>query len=155
MDLDFVLGSEGGRVARVVVVATSLVTLHVASDAESLAASGVGTLEGFLTGVRVAVDSERAWPRESLVACLADVSVLALRERCRGGRSDVVVVLPRVGAGGWAEADGDGHGRELLEYLLELFTPKRSPRQISFEIFLPEEEGADSRGRRSEAGEEE
>jgi len=62
------------------VVASALVALHVAADTKSLATPGVRALEGLLAGVRVAVDPQRAGPGEGLVAGLADVPVLALRE---------------------------------------------------------------------------
>jgi hypothetical protein len=39
-------------------VASTFMTLHIAADAEGLAASLVGTLEGFLASVRVGVDSQ-------------------------------------------------------------------------------------------------
>ena len=54
--------------------------LHVASHAERLAAAREGALERLLARVRVAVDPERAGPREGLVARLADVPILALGE---------------------------------------------------------------------------
>ena len=88
--------------------------LHVAPHAKRLAAPRVRALERLLARMRVAVDPQRARPRERLVARRADVTVLALGER-RGGRGrDVVVVLPRVGARRRAQADGDWHGRKLL-----------------------------------------
>lgn len=68
------------RAATVKVVATALVPLHVATDAEGLLASGVGALERLLARVGVAVDAQGAGPREGLVARLADVAVLRLRE---------------------------------------------------------------------------
>jgi hypothetical protein len=81
-------------------------SLHVAADAEGLAASRVRALERLLSRVRVAVDSEAAGAAEGLVACLADVAILALRERAAMRRVHVVVVvLPRVAA------DGRGHSR--------------------------------------------
>ena len=95
-------------------MATPLVTLHVATHAEGLAAPGVRALEGLLAGMGVAVDAQGAGPREGLVAGLADVPVLRLRERGGRGRRDVVVVLPRVGAGGGAHGDRDGERRERL-----------------------------------------
>ena len=64
-------------------MATPLVTLHVASHAEGLAAPGVWALERLLARVRVAVDTKGARPGEGLVACLADVAVLGLGERRR------------------------------------------------------------------------
>ena len=100
----------GAAAAAVVVVAAALVALHVAADAEGLAAPGERALEGLLARVRVAVDAQRAGPREGLVARLADVAVLALRERRRRRGRDVVVVLPRVAAGG-AESNRHGHRR--------------------------------------------
>ena len=78
------------------VVAAALMALHVAPDAEGLSAAGVGALERLLAGVRVAVNPQRARPRERLVARLAHVPVLRLRECRRRRRRDVVVVLPRV-----------------------------------------------------------
>jgi len=95
-------------------VATPLVSLHVAPDGEGLAATRVRALERLLARVGVAVDPEGAGSREGLVAGLANVPILALRER--GGRlgRDVVVVLPRVGARRGSEANRHGHGRELL-----------------------------------------
>lgn len=44
------------------VVAATLVALHVAPDAEGLAAARVWALEGLLAGVRVAVNTQRAGP---------------------------------------------------------------------------------------------
>lgn len=79
-------------------MATTLVSLHVASYAEGLAAAGMWALEWLLTGVRVAVDAKRARTGESLVACLADVAILRLREGGSGGRRNVVMVLPGVGS---------------------------------------------------------
>jgi len=61
-------------------VAAPLVTLHVAAYAEGLAAAGLGALEGLLSRVGVAVNAETARTAESLVAGLADVPILALRE---------------------------------------------------------------------------
>lgn len=72
-------------------------SLHVTSYTEGFAATGVGALEGLLAGVRMAVNAQGARPRESLVACLADVAILGLRERCGRRRGNVVVVLPGVG----------------------------------------------------------
>lgn len=48
--------------AAIIVVAAALVPLHVAADAEGLAAAGEGALEGLLARVRVAVDPQRAGP---------------------------------------------------------------------------------------------
>lgn len=88
-------GSGAGSAAVVfVVVAAALVALHVAADAEGFATAGVRALERLLARVRVAVDSQRARARERLVARLAHVSVLRLRERRCRRRRDVVVVLP-------------------------------------------------------------
>ena len=47
---------------RLEVVAAPLVALHVASDAEGLAAAHVRALERLLAGVGVAVNTERAGP---------------------------------------------------------------------------------------------
>jgi hypothetical protein len=66
--------------ARVKVVAATLVSLHVAADAEGLATPGVRTLEGLLARVRMAVDSQGTGAGEGLVAGLADVAVLRLGE---------------------------------------------------------------------------
>lgn len=76
---------HGGAVAAaaVIVVAAPLVALHVAAHAESLAAAGVRALERLLASVRVAVYPQGARAGECLVAGLADVAVLGLRERCR------------------------------------------------------------------------
>ena len=109
---------DGRGVIGVIVVAAPLVALHVASDAERLAAAGVRALEGLLARVGVAVDAERARAGEGLVAGLADVTVLALREGSRRRRRDVVVVLPRVGPRGGTHAEADWHGRELLNGVL-------------------------------------
>jgi hypothetical protein len=62
------------------VVAAPLVALHVAPDAEGLAAPGVGADKRLLARVGVAVDAERARSREGLVARLADVAVGGLGE---------------------------------------------------------------------------
>lgn len=107
---------HGGAVAAaaVIVVAAPLVALHVAAHAESLAAAGVRALERLLASVRVAVYPQGARAGECLVAGLADVAVLGLRERCRSRWRDVVVVLPRVGARLRTHGDVDRHGREGL-----------------------------------------
>ena len=108
-------GAAAGRAAAVVVVAAALVALHVAPDAEGLAAAGERALEGLLARVGVAVDAQRAGPREGLVAGLADVAVLALREGRRRRGGDVVVVLPGV-APRRREGYRDGKGwRECLQ----------------------------------------
>lgn len=78
--------------------------LHVAPDAERLATPRERALEGLLPCVGMAVDAERAWSREGLVARLADIPVLALGEGCRGGGSNVMMVLPGV-----AGRRGEGH----------------------------------------------
>jgi len=90
------------------------VTLHVASHAEGLPTPGVRALEGLLARVGVTVDPERAGSGEGLVACLANVAILRLGERCRGGRGNVVVMLPRVGSRGGRKAYRHWHGREGL-----------------------------------------
>lgn len=57
------LGRQSGPAAAAFkVVATPLVTLHVAANAKGLAAPGVRALEGLLARMRVAVDPERAGP---------------------------------------------------------------------------------------------
>lgn len=48
---------------------TSFVSLHVASDTERLATTGLRTLVGLLARMTVAVDAEAAGSRESFVAC--------------------------------------------------------------------------------------
>lgn len=81
---------EGSRLvpaaalAAVIVVAAALVPLHVAPYTEGLSAAGERALERLLARVRVAVDPQRARPREGFVACRADVPVLALGEGRRG-----------------------------------------------------------------------
>jgi len=62
------------------IVASALVSFHIAPDAESLAATGMGTLERLLSCVRVAMYAQGTGPRESLAARLADIPVLRLRE---------------------------------------------------------------------------
>ena len=74
---------SGPAAAGFKIMASPLVALHVAADAEGLPAAGMWALERFLAGVRVAVDPQRTRPRECLVAGLTDVPVLRLRE---GGR---------------------------------------------------------------------
>ena len=109
------LGNQSGPAAAAFkVVASPLVTLHVAAHAKGLAAPGVRALEGLLARVRVAVDPERAGPRKGLVARLADVAVLGLGKRRRRRGGDVVVVLPGVGAGRGPKGHRHGHGREGL-----------------------------------------
>ena len=70
---------------------------HVAAYAKGLATAGLGALERLLASVRVAVNAETARPAESLVAGLADVAILTLREKVARDRVEVVVVLPRDG----------------------------------------------------------
>jgi hypothetical protein len=89
-------------------------SLHVASHAEGLAAARVRALEWLLSSVGVAVDPERARAREGLVASLADVAILGLRERSCRGRRDVVVVLPWVGSRSRWKRHRDSHRRESL-----------------------------------------
>jgi hypothetical protein len=76
-----VLGSsscrEGGAGS---CVAASLVSLHVAADAEGFATARLRTLVGLFAGVAVAVYAQAAGSREGLVTCRADVAVLRLRE---------------------------------------------------------------------------
>lgn len=59
-------------------VAASFVPLHVAPHAERFTTSLVGAQEWLLASVRVAVDPQTRWSRESFVAHLADVSILRL-----------------------------------------------------------------------------
>lgn len=134
------LGRQSGPAAAAFkVVATPLVTLHVAANAKGLAAPGVRALEGLLARMRVAVDPERAGPRERLVACLADVAVLGLGKRRRRRGSDVVVVLPGVGAGVGAKGHRHWHGREGLGCGQPLARSTRAQ-----ESNIPEEGGAGS-----------
>lgn len=81
-------------------MAASLVSLHVASNTERLAASSVRALEGLLTSVRVAVDAQAAGPAEGLITSLADVSILGGREWDPVGRVEIVVVLPDIASRG-------------------------------------------------------
>lgn len=61
-------------------MAASLVPLHVAPYAEGFSTAAMRAFEGLLAGMRMAVDSQRAWSTESLVAGLANVAILRLRE---------------------------------------------------------------------------
>ena len=61
-------------------MATSLVSLHVAADAEGLAAAGVRALERLLARVAVAVYAQATGARKGLVAGGANVPILRLRE---------------------------------------------------------------------------
>jgi hypothetical protein len=61
-------------------MATSLVSLHVAADAEGFAASGLWALVRLLACVAVTVDAQTTRAREGLVAGRADVTVLRLGE---------------------------------------------------------------------------
>lgn len=96
---------SGPAAAAFKAVATPLVTLHVASDTEGLSAPGVWALEGLLASVRVAVNPQGAGTRKGLVASLADVAILRLGEGCGGGRSNVVVMLPRVSTRSRSQSD--------------------------------------------------
>jgi hypothetical protein len=99
----------GSAAADLEAVAAPLMALHVAANTEGLAASRVRALEGLLAGVGVAVDAKAARAAKGLVAGLADVAVLALREGPSMRRVHiVVVVLPWVGARG---SHGDGQRR--------------------------------------------
>lgn len=66
--------------ARIASVASTLVSLHVAAYAESLAATVVWAPEGLLARVRMAVDLEAGGPGEGFVARWADVALLSLRK---------------------------------------------------------------------------
>lgn len=70
------------RAAAVVVVAPTFVPLHVAAHTEGLTATRERALEGLLARVRVAVDPQRAGPREGFAARRADIPVLALGKGC-------------------------------------------------------------------------
>lgn len=60
-----------------------LMSLHITPHTERLAATLMRTLEWLLSGMGMAVDPQTARTRECLVARLADISVLGLREaRC-------------------------------------------------------------------------
>lgn len=61
-------------------VATSLVSLHVAADAEGFAASGLWALVRLLARVAVAVYAQATGARKGLVAGGANVAVLWLWE---------------------------------------------------------------------------
>ena len=73
---------ESDRTQDPTTMATPLVPLHVAPNTKCFPTAGAWTFERFLPRVRVAVDPEAGRPREGLVARLADVSILGLRERC-------------------------------------------------------------------------
>lgn len=90
-------------------MAATFVSLHVASDAESLSTPLMWALEWLLPGMRVRVDSETGWTRESFVAGLADVSILGLRERCHRRRRNIVMVLPWIISRRWSESYRDWH----------------------------------------------
>lgn len=59
-------------------MATSLVTFHIASNAESLSTANVSASERFLTGVAVGVNAQARWAGESFVTRATYVSVLVL-----------------------------------------------------------------------------
>ena len=65
--------------ASTVSVAALFVSLHVASDAEELAAALVLALVGLLASVGVGVYFQRAGSGEGLVACRTDIAVLVRR----------------------------------------------------------------------------
>lgn len=75
-------------------MATALMAFHVASHGECLTTASVSAPEGLLAGVRVRVNTQGRWARESLVASAADVPVMVLLVGSRGGWGEVVVVLP-------------------------------------------------------------
>lgn len=73
---------------------SSLVSLHVAANAECFAAPRLRALVRLLASVTVAVDAQAAWARECLVAGRANVPVLRLWKCRLARRAHVVVVLP-------------------------------------------------------------
>lgn len=104
-------------------VTAPLVPLHVAPDAEGLAAAGVGALERLLARVAVAVNAQGAGSGKGLVARRADVPVLALGEAGSRRRGNVVVVLPKAVVVGAATAHGLrelGRRKHLRERTLEV-----------------------------------
>lgn len=100
---------------------SALVSLHVTSDTKRLPATLVRTLEWFLPGMRMAMNSQARGPRESLVASLADVTVLRLRKRGSRRWGDVVVMLPWIGARRGSQTDRHRHQwwRKLLHNVSE------------------------------------
>ena len=60
-------------------MATLLVPLHVASDAEVLSTVFMFALVRLLTGMRVGVDLQGTRSREWLATCLADIALLSGR----------------------------------------------------------------------------
>lgn len=100
-------------------MAASFVPFHVTPYAEGFPAAGVGTFEGFLPRMRMAVYAQARGSRESFVASLANVTILRLpRKSCRGRWRDVVMMLmlPRTSLVDW---------RLLLLLLLLRGTRKR------------------------------
>jgi hypothetical protein len=92
-------------------VTATLVSLHVASNAEGLSASCVWALVRLLSGVRVRVDPQAARSGEGLAARLADVSILRLREGSLAGVANVVMMLPRIRGRGRAGRRDRGRRR--------------------------------------------
>lgn len=79
-------------------MAAALVSFHVASYTEGLAAANMRALEWLLTCVAVAVNAQAARSGESLVTSRTYVSVRRLRESRLAACADIVVMLPRVGS---------------------------------------------------------
>lgn len=76
---------------------TSLVSFHIASDAEGFPAAIVGAFKRFFSGVRITMDPQTGWPRERFGACLTYVAVSRLDcDRGCGGLRDIMMVLPRI-----------------------------------------------------------
>lgn len=82
---------DGGARRR---VTAALVTLHVASYAESFPAARLRTLVRFFPRMAMAMNAQATWPRKGLVAGRANVSILRLGECGLAGRADIVVMLP-------------------------------------------------------------
>lgn len=72
----------------------ALMALHVAAHTECLSAACMCASEGLLASVAMRVDSKTRWTRKCLVACAADIPLIILRVRSRGGKWKVVVMLP-------------------------------------------------------------
>lgn len=76
------------------IVAAIVMGLHIAAHGESLTAADMRATEGLLASVRVGVDSQGRRAQESLVAEMTDIAVMVMLEWGRGGRREVMVVLP-------------------------------------------------------------
>jgi len=92
-------------------MATSFVSFHITSHTKGFSATLVRTLEGFFARMTVTVDAKTARPRERFLACLADITVLGLREASLRRRRDVMMMLPRIGTTRRGQRDRDWHYR--------------------------------------------